>query len=1624
MTAPPFGAPLGPNAFYGPDADEVDRFRKVLGYTPRFTSHPGLVAALAQANPSHEDLTAVSQFVESLELAKSVKLARISGAYLPLDDQDRAYLNAINEPHDDVDVKTARRKQADAIAAGQAEASIPHGFFGKVGHALAGNSIVNNPVTRGVVHGLDRAADISTGLIRQGSVAGALTGGIPNTADIAESAQGMQDRGYNPTSIVSTFAFYSRGEQNYHDLTDLRAQFGAARVAQVQKYLENPDSFVNYKDPNPDNISTALQAINDPAFVQLTKLVDARHMSSGRDLARAANLDPGTAPYKILSGATDALVSWYADPTLIAGKGAKAYRAFTRGLNDLTDGAGVERIMANNKAVQRGWRLFVTDAATIADESLPDAERATAFARVSRRSPDLMPVLDEINGRRFVRMGEDGRGVFEQADPIRLGAEGADGEFNALTKYLVDKNALVRMAGGLAPRSAPLMPGAVSVFGARMAAIRSARTGAAVRATDRAVVDYDKHASKLMPLPGDAEGALNEAAQRGAAINAVSRTDVRSTFATAARRLTTLLPTKTTLDFYDPAATEQIRRFAALYMPKSEANLLAAKFAASDLAGRRQVYKATVAQMATTAGLTTSVAGQGIVERMLKGVDNLSSQAYSATRDGADELATDSGLRKVALTDGQLSPSMWLPAFSEIRKAAAKISVYEHITRRGLESERLDKAMSGLRLGWLVTASGGLRNALDEIGGLFARGMTMEALRARGELSRQRNLGLLLRELPEAEHGNVKSMGQYWTQRALNRVRYTKFQALSAVSDKQLSGWVTKLGEEDSQDVLHVLDGLSTSAIHGVVIPHSADEIREIVGAGFRAGEVKFKQDGWGLLPVDGAAGLRAWSQNLQQWMENPEHLRALMAVVRHDGPATRDGAIGSMLHGAHNKRFREEAEVARGMKSANPEDARAAAADVVDRQVRALRALVTDRDGNLLTDLAGQLDPGTVAGHAAPLAPSVDWLIRNIPEEMRPEHAIGRKWVALPSSPGTEHLLTKGAKQLGKGYIGALSAGYEHFVSRPAAYLSRHPIYATNYVRARKNLEGYRKALSEGEGALDHGVAEDIVHKLALQHAMDHTVQMVDNPEVASQFSLLSRNMLNFERATEDWARRWGRTFIENPEGVRKLQLAYEGGIHSGFVKPDEQGNPIFVYPGSGHAINAVLKGMGALSLGRLGGVQYPMITPDLRSNVMFLNASLDNPIALTASPIVATPLKFLSGFFPQDGLMMSKMDTIINGKLGAGRGFWDQILPTTARRFVQALDADEYSSQLASAGRNALLHLEAGGHTPGPTATDDERQTFVDRVKTQVRNQLVVRAAFAFFLPSAPSLPDEATADETPVDPSFAREGIRDLKSEYRALVNKTGDPQMALAVFARLHPDELAFTVGTTTLGTAGGNAPVTDESLKWMEKNKPLFDRYRQVAAYFIPPNKGPFSQTAWNAMLSDGLRKYKSLDTFYRDVTIVGSERVYYDAKDRRDVALANAKAAGDKEMVKAINADWTERSQIFMAQNPLLKAKFATYDDQAAWRGRAIGELKQMVADPSAVDIPGLDNVKAMIQAYDAHTEWTAQMRGRRDAISTAQKQAEHAAYQQHLVKLVGDDKRLKGLYDGIFRGLGNLDAL
>lgn len=1628
---------------------QQEHMRQVAGSYDGFQQNPGLAASLVTAGVGGQDLSSIGGFVKGLALSQRVTLARQSGVLLDLSNEDRGLLAAVGSHYDDVD----KAQQEKIFQAGRG------GTLGTL--ADWANNVASVPGIKQGFAGLNRVADIANVAYRSGALGGHMDYGA-----IAESSRTMQERGYSP-DLLGTMAFYSRGAQQFHNLDDLRKSYSPDMVDEAKQYIVDPEGFMGAGN-DAETLTRRDKLLQDPHFKSLVDEVNGRHISPGRDLARGLSLRPGTAPFNVVSGSADALYSWFADPTILLGKTSQAVKAYRYGLGSLSDTGRIDDLMRGNAAVRNGWQQML-DAAKVMRTGTKD-EGAAAYAKIRAQTPDLMPVLDEING-----------GGLREHKPINT--------YEDLITHVTGTSALVRLANGMAVKEAPLMPGALSRYG--YSAVKGALAAAGTRHGNQ-VIDLTEAAGKFLTGSGDGVdvtgvdvsglGKIADPTNAEAVGQAAAewRRSARGRAATLWNRMTTLLPEHSTIDLRGPQGAEDVRRFAAMYMPRAHANALAGKYAVASLAERRAIAEAVYEQVMHAAGLPGSTSGRAWLdaERSKRALEDNS--AYDASGKNLDRIEGVDGeaARRNALYFGQTSTHFLLPNVVMMRRLAAKVSIYDHVMRSGMESATLDKAMGFVRTGWLLNPASAGRQAIEAQLAAAATGVSpAELARSRAGLSTisARRASSHLTDMAsrevDAEFRPVAGSfrGVFLGKIATNIRRAEAFVGRKAASEEILK----RAGELHDADIagelngLHAITGFGTRAAH-----QSIDDAKELLDQGYKVSKLGFRRAGWELGSADGLGGAQHWANefgrrfngqpktggefdHLNPYVsEAPHVLRAALedtGLLRnprirdvrewwkaqgHSVP-TNEGRVSVTAKKAYvaahkpreelvNYLLSDEYAQARAIMERfavlrdgtkvgdDPELLKRAAHELAYDQVQDMKALITGRDGKVHPDLAAQLqrghfrgreasssDPEAEIGGSAPSnaagggpgpVPSVSFLHRLGPDA-RPESVIQPKYVPNLDGPGG----------MRGNLVQALSRGYEYAVHRPLQWMASTPIFQAHYVRAYRNIE---PAIKHAFPDMTPEFQQEAVREAAMQHAMAATVKLIDNPRVQTQMSLITRNVFNFWRAQEDFARRWGRILKENPAALRKAQLIVEGGMHTGLVYQNEQGDLVFAYPGSGYAIQAVGKALGVFGLGKFQGLGT---VPNLTTKLQFLNSGLDRPFVPATSPVASLPLRVLK-HFTGDQVGMLQGVQIAEGSIGAGRSWWAQFLPSPVYRVMASQSKDEREGQYASAARNAMMNLAAVGQIPPADASPDDQQAFKDKIRTGVRNQLLSRALLALVLPGAPSNPTEETDNSSPNGLEKNAFNTVTLQGEYHAMINKYG-PQKALAVWTAAHPHDLVYTVATTE---GGGYIAPTQQVLGWLAANPKLVQQYPSLAAYFAPNGPGDFSQDAWQTELELGLRAHKNLDTFYRDVAVKGAETTYFNARDKRDAYVAAALARGDTTEVKRVQDMFSAWSSDLQSANPLLIEKWQASDLNKARMAQLTTEVERFANSGVGKQFDANGDLPKLVAAYNSKKAWDDSHKGRTNADQAAKSSVDHA-YKDYVGRLLGRSPYLLPLYRGVY---------
>ena len=625
--------------------------------------------------------------------------------------------------------------------------------------------------------------------------------------------------------------------------------------------------------------------------------------------------------------------------------------------------------------------------------------------------------------------------------------------------------------------------------------------------------------------------------------------------------------------------------------------------------------------------------------------------------------------------------------------------------------------------------------------------------------------------------------------------------------------------------------------------------------------------------------------------------------------------------------------------------------------------AIVTGRNGKINTNLLDKirtydadLDRNVISGKL-----SMDDLPDNLDEI--PTSVVGPELVPVADVNNyTSPLMQKGWVWLG------LST----------ARLSRQPIALYEVTKIRKQMrksgfeDAFYKAFTKDikdpdalPGALENAKRE--FAKLVEERAVSQILPYVDNPLIRSQASFAARNFARFYRAQEDFYRRLARIVRYNPEAIQKLALTFDGVAHSGWVQEDDRGEKYFVYPHFAPGYRAIQGVMEALGVPQDFKVPFPV---QFGASVKMLSPSLNTESWLPtfSGPAAALPISIIENltsrlFEPGMG------DTIARYTLGeyaVGTSLASRFMPAHVNRFLNAMDTDERNSQYASAYRKAVTYLEAAGHGI-PKRYDEagqlippstgELEAYRERVANTTRAVLATRFVYGFFLPASPSVQLKSDMQEWIRDA-----GQANFKQSFNALREQyDGDYDAAIKRWVELYPNAVPYTIPESERKTVAffGYA---EESGKFVEENRDMFEKYPEAAAFLIP-HKGAFSFDAYRTMANMGLRSNKRVEDYLREVQTASDLQIYYQKRNEYEESLKYSTSDFARSLARQQFNDWKER---FFAGRPLVKEELNQGAEKQIKTLQALDDLENFLDDPTfrGVRQDTQDVLRQMVQSY------------------------------------------------------------
>jgi hypothetical protein len=560
----------------------------------------------------------------------------------------------------------------------------------------------------------------------------------------------------------------------------------------------------------------------------------------------------------------------------------------------------------------------------------------------------------------------------------------------------------------------------------------------------------------------------------------------------------------------------------------------------------------------------------------------------------------------------------------------------------------------------------------------------------------------------------------------------------------------------------------------------------------------------------------------------------------------------------------------------------------------------------------------------------------------------------------------------------------YGFTVAHPLQRLAINPTYIANRTIA------YRELAPAADALIARGLKPEqagaFLELQANRYAVNTTFRYTDNSFEQSFFSELTDNFLMFQRAAEDFIRRFMMVTKANPAILSKAYLLMEAAQHSGVIYPnadkDGEGNPdphlVFTFPGSGIMAQAIAEGGRALGFGDTDLIKTALYS-SMSSQLRFINPSLSNPFGFSTTPMIGMPMRIVRSWFPETYRPITETLARIEGggeEFFAEQNVVQSILPTPLARLLPAITQNDQDGQLASAIRNALVYFTASGNMPGPDATADEIEEANDAVRTQATNQIIWRAIIGSFSPWSPAYNAPLGLDLPEVNAVDQARGINSLRSEWFEILSQQSEKYAGYEGFAHaltewgtryphgksiLNPE--AFVVGTTRApGTAEGAGSFNSgpRLTEWLMANKEWVRSNAAVAYYLLPQfAEDNFSAAGMREQLINEVREHKDSTEFYRDLRQRVGEREWWDRYKQR-----NAELARGNRPATAVYRDFSEWEAGWRTAHPATAAEMDRKQDPNTTHSVVAPALGRLVESGQAPADVNLDLARQVWEHY------------------------------------------------------------
>lgn len=574
------------------------------------------------------------------------------------------------------------------------------------------------------------------------------------------------------------------------------------------------------------------------------------------------------------------------------------------------------------------------------------------------------------------------------------------------------------------------------------------------------------------------------------------------------------------------------------------------------------------------------------------------------------------------------------------------------------------------------------------------------------------------------------------------------------------------------------------------------------------------------------------------------------------------------------------------------------------------------------------------------------------------------------------------------------IGSGFKKVFNPIINNLAREPLYL---LHVGEEYGSMKYAISKGLATPEQALT------IAENRAVYNMLPQIHNTMLKTQFASMARNFLPFYFAQEQ---AWKRSLLAMKDTsvispifsstVRNYQMVEHLMSDPTFVTKDSNGNSYAHIPVVGEFGQNLQKALAHFGVPMVSGLPI-----SVSGSLSSLKSVIPDENKLPGiSPFIAVGGNIVADWFPN-------LAPDINKALGqsAGRGFWDTVNPNTMSKSIwSAMSPNDQNSAMQNAlfgaMSSAFYHNDPGFN---PQATTADKEAMIDRIKNNARSILIMKAALNMLSPLAPKVEQ--------VDMG--------MREEFIKLLNSKGNFPDALLAFTKEHGDSaVSYTISQSSAAVPGATLPLIASTSQWLKDHSDLVHNPSTStgALYLVPQSASTTTKdmAVYNDLLRQHLRSIRTPLEFMNQMYIAAGDQTISPLMVIHKQRVADMTANQD---TTGLSQEATAWSGVMAKMKNLYPTWFATYNSNASKANAsvALGQFKTIFATSNAPTNEQAQQVKGLVADYDVHNGRLNDAKQSGDSAST---KTEKDNWTNYLTNLETRDPRLTAVINSIFKRL------